>query len=244
MIDATYGPNCPLAIRLLVEFAAQNSGIDPRNYYDPQDRLAGRAQDYRDGLLDYRQEVRSIGNDWKRFKLALATAAAEGVTEAAIIEAAPRAFSGRLEWKSATLKPSDPVPLPASHWEYTTGQYFPTEYRKAAASVLEYAIRETRQARPPAIRKITSIKQLKALNEENGGCWFGAGEMRFFGTRIESEIIDGSFFITSEQPPHGPRKFTIRSFDSKGDIETVGQFCAFDSKHDALDALPQTENAA
>ena len=43
--------------------------------------------------------------------------------------------------------------------------------------------------------------------------------------------------ITSEQPPHDSRKFSLRSFDEEGDIDTVGQFCAYRSKADAMIAL-------
>jgi len=201
---------------------------------------------YNQGTIAYRQEVRSIGADWKRFKLALATAAAEGVTEIQVIDESRRAYSGRLEWISKDyLREKHGLNTDyAPRWEYTPGQYFPTEYRKAAASVLEAAIRAARQARPPQVRKVESIAALKRLNEANGGCWFDAGSMEFFGTRIESDIIRGSFFITSEQPPHGARKYSIRSFDEQGSVETVGNFCAFASKEDALAALVEVENAA
>ena len=133
LINSTYGRSCPPAIAALVEFASQNSGIDPRNYYTPGDR------DFQNGLSNYREELRSIGDDYRRFRMALATAARENVTEGQVIMAGQSAFSGRLNYLGS----------PAA-WEYTTGQYFPTEYRKAAASVLETAIRETRRSREPA----------------------------------------------------------------------------------------------
>lgn len=228
LINATYGADCPPAIRSLVEFAAQNSGIEPRNYFDPSERYS-RPEQYQTGWLAFKQEQNSISADWKRFKLALATAAKEGVSEAQIVEAGSRDFSGRLMWH-ATARP---------HWDYCTGQYFPTEYRKAAASVVEQAIRAARQAREPASRHVGTIKELQALNEENGGCWFGKGEMAFFGTRIESDIIKGAYFVTSEQPPHGPRMFSVRSFDHEGSIDTVGEFCAYSSRTEALEAISE-----
>lgn len=215
------------AICLLVAFAAQNSGIDSRNY----------GTDWQ----AFRQEQRSISADLKRFKTALHAACMEGVTDAEVIAAAPDAFSGRLEWHTrTTIGGKQPI---LSEWRYCTGQYFPTEYRKAAATVLEYATRAVKRSRPPTAEPIETIADLKALNERNGGCWFGKGEMAFFGTRIESEIIRESFFITSEQPPHGPRMFTIRTFDEHGNIKTAGKFCAFDSKSDALEALEEEPQA-
>lgn len=43
------------------------------------------------------------------------------------------------------------APFPKAHWN--TGQYFPTEYRKAAAAaVLEAASREKRRNRPAGQR--------------------------------------------------------------------------------------------
>lgn len=246
LVETGYNPAHNPAIAALVAFAAQNSKIDPRNYYS----------DWRDtnGKRAYASETRSISADFARFKDALAEAAAEKVTDADVIAAAPRTFSGRLEWrteKAKHIRHTDPSKFGGSHkggtvvseidlgyWEYTAGQYFPTEYRKAAASVLEEATRAVRGDRPPAIRKPRTMAELKALNKENGGCWFSPGSMKFFGTKIESGIIAGRYFITSEQPPSGPRKYSVRSFDDKGGVDTVGDFCAHSNRTAAMKAVP------
>ncbi len=210
------------ALCALVDFAAQNPGLDFANY--------GTAQ-------TYNEEMRGISEDWRRVKAAVAEAGAEMVTDAAVIAAAPNAFSGRLTWETRrTIGGSSPI---LSGWSYCTGQYWPTEYRKAAATVLENAIRETRRARPASKGIPASIADLKRLNEKNGGCWFSPGAMRFFGTRIESGILRGKFFITSEQPPHGSRGFCVRSFDDEGGIDTVGEVCQYSSKADAIASLSQ-----
>jgi hypothetical protein len=206
------------AIAALVDFAAQNPGLEFGNYGD---------------VRSYKEEQRNISKDWRRFKDALAVCVAEGVTDAHVIAEAPHAFSGRLEW--VTNYPT----YPHQYWDYCTGQYWPTEYRKAAATLLEYATRRLRQERPPAKERIESIAQLKALNAQNGGCWFSADTMRFFGTRIESGIIRGKYFITSEQPPHDVRKFSVRSFNDEGDIDTIGEFCAYRNKREAIAAIPK-----
>lgn len=87
--------------------------------------------------------------------------------------------------------------------------------------------------------KVRTIAELKALNKANGGYWFDAAAMRFFRTRIESGIIGGRYFITSEQcEDDTPRKFTVRSFDSKGKVDTVGKFHAYDTKAEAMAAIP------
>lgn len=201
------------ALVLLVAFAAQNPGLDWRDYGGD-----GKA---------YRSEGRSIQADWKRFLTALHEAAGEGVTEATVIAASSRAFSGRLEWKG-------------DHWDYCTGQYFPTEYRKAAASVLEAAISDARQARPEkkAAAGISSISELKALHKSNGWHFFDRGAMAFFNSRIESGIIGGRYFITSERfNDDTPRKFTVRTFDERGSVDTLGEFCGHLDKESARDAI-------
>lgn len=248
LIDKTAYANYPQpAIFALVEFAAQNSGIEWGDYGGD-----GKA---------YREEARSITQDWQRFKSALSIAAIEGVMDSDVIAAAPHAFSGRLEWKSQKAiesRMTDPAKYGGTHkggivktevdvwdWEYTTGQYFCTEYRKAAATVLEYATRAVRQARPAAKERIESIADLRRLNEKNGGCWFQSSEMRFFGTRIESGIIRGKYFVTSEQQDEGrPRKFSLRSFDDEGSVDTVGKFHSFSTKADAIAAIDKDQAKA
>lgn len=224
LIDSTYGKDCPLAIRELVYFAAQNSGIDPRNYYD---RLDPNPSTRRAGVIAYNQEKRSITADWQRFKAALVSCFEEGVTEVQVINAGKGAYSGRLNFNGEA-------------WEYTTGQYFPTEYRKAAACVLESALHDLRASRPPERRKVSTLRQLAELNKKNGGCWFDKDAMSFFKTSFESGIIRGRYFITSEQgDPTWPRLFTIRSFDEEGSVETVGGFQRFKTKEEALAAVPK-----
>ncbi len=179
---AGYNPSDVPVIAALADFASQNSGIDPRNYFS--------SWTDKNGYRAFKSEQRSISEDWRRFKSALMEAGAEGVTDADVLAEAPSAYSGRLEWHGG--------------WKYCTGQYFPTEYRKAAVVLLEYATNRVRQSRPKQSATIRTISDLKELNRKNGGCWFDRSTMRFFGTRIESGIIARKYFITSEQPPHAP----------------------------------------
>lgn len=232
LATAGYPVNETSAIAQLVAFAAQNSGIDPRNYFS----------DWRDGngVKAFKDEQRSISEGWRRFKKALNIAGAEGVTDADVISEAPHAFSGRLEWKPKQHTPASAKANGGEgEWHYCTGQYFPTEYRAAAATLLEYATRKVRQARTPQTNdKITTIAELKALNAKNGGCWFEPSTMRFFRTRIESGILHGRYFITSEQREDDtPRNFTVRSFNAEGRVDTVGEFHSHKSKASALEAL-------
>lgn len=215
--------NAP-AINALIDFAAQNSGIEFGNYGDRK---------------LYAAEVRTITQDWKRVTTALLIADKEGVTDSDVIAEAPHAFSGRLEWQPVSAESTM-----QTKWSYCPGQYFPTEYRKAVATLLEYAIKRVRRSRPPEKRNISTIHELKVLNEKNGGCWFEPATMRFFGTKIESGIICGKYFITSEQPPRGPRAYSVRSFDDQGDVSTVGEFAHLPSKTAALFAIPTEKQKA
>lgn len=104
------------ALAALMTFAAQRSGMEPGNYGD------WRA---------YRQESRRVTQDLhdvRRMFGAVAVRDSIGVPQ--IMEAC-RAYSGRL-----TLKAKDG----GFFVEYCTGQYFPTEYRRAVCAVLASAL--------------------------------------------------------------------------------------------------------
>ena len=86
------------------------------------------------------------------------------------------------------------------------------------------------------VKTIKTIAELKAANKANGGHWFDADTMRFFKSRIESRIIAGNRFVTSEQPPSGPRMYSVRFFREDGSVGTVGEFCRYLTKEDAIEA--------
>lgn len=98
---------------MLRAFIAQRSGIDSREY-------GGDRQAF---LFDYRRMLRD-GRDARRL---LAWIESRGGITAAEIEAA-QGFSGRLQFET-----DDSGRL---RLDYCTGQYFPTEYRAAACSML------------------------------------------------------------------------------------------------------------
>ncbi len=95
-------------VRMLARFIGQRPGIDPRNYHD---------------ACSYRQESREVTRDaHDAYSLLDAVAARESLT--ADVMRAELMGSGRL-----TLSEDGRL-------EYCTGQYFPTEYRKAACRAL------------------------------------------------------------------------------------------------------------
>ena len=193
----------------------------------------------------YRSEARRIAGDLKRVSRAADEFAQAHGTNADLIDATR---CGRL-----TLEHSDGT----YRVDYTTGQYWPTEYRPAVARVLESATSAAKQraavANPPyyhgwiGLREL-AMSQLEGLNHEIGNHWFSRGTMRFFGTRIVSKaarISDNgvrAYFISSEQPPHqDARRYTVRymtiSGPKAGHVSTSGGFCAYSDGRSASEAL-------
>jgi len=213
-------------------FDALNTWIRQRPGLDFADYGGGR-----DGLRAYRSEIRDIGKDRKRALKALAEARRSSTQDYGLLmEAFKAAYSGRLEWKPEYLNTVDALagkkPDPA-HLSYTTGQYWPTEYRKAAASVLEMYVRalarrwsEEHPVTASSAFAFRNLGDVKRENEKRGGCWFEPATMRFFGTRFESELIGGQYFISSEKRPDSnePRLYTVRRAEPDGSVETVGEF--------------------
>lgn len=78
---------------------------------------------------------------------------------------------------------------------------------------------------------IAAVKRANKMAEQH---WFSPDSMRFFSSRIESRLIGGRWFITSETPgDFEPRRFTVREATPAGHIETVGEFRAYGNKLDA-----------
>jgi hypothetical protein len=99
-------------LQALTAFAAQRPGLEYANYGDP---------------ASYRAESRAITRDLHHvYTLLHRVQLAHSITSADLKDAF-RAFSGRLSWDGSRL-------------DYTTGQYFPTEYRRAVCAVLAAAL--------------------------------------------------------------------------------------------------------
>lgn len=91
-------------------------------------------RDHRDieGRAAYRAEVRNVTRDLHHARALLRRVELSGITAAEIITASREAFSGRL-----TITATDDGIVKI---DYCTGQYFPTEYRKAVAAVCARAL--------------------------------------------------------------------------------------------------------
>lgn len=71
-----------------------------------------------------------------------------------------------------------------------------------------------------------SIEQIREANRERGHHFFDADTMRFFRSRVLSRIVDGRFFVTSEQfvsstGAADARRYTIREALPDGDVVTA-----------------------
>lgn len=105
-------------IACLRKFIAQRPGLEFGNYGD---------------VSAYRSEMRSITKDRHHAETMLASVAwRDSITTDSILEASKHAFSGRL-----TI--TEPTPG-RFVLDYCTGQYWPTEYRRAVCSVLSSAL--------------------------------------------------------------------------------------------------------
>jgi hypothetical protein len=105
-------------IGALYTFIGQRPGLEFGNYGD---------------VPNYRAEVRAIGRDLTQARQLLRYVELRAsITADDIIDASKRAYSGRL-----TIVERDDGKVSI---DYCTGQYWPTEYRKAVCAVLSQAI--------------------------------------------------------------------------------------------------------
>ena len=82
-----------------------------------------------------------------------------------------------------------------------------------------------------------SVTEFKKLNKEKGFHFFSAEANRFFGSRVEPEMISGEFFLTSERDHYredNPRCWTVRRARLDGQVDTIGDFQAHSTKQAAL----------
>lgn len=118
-------PRKQAIIDALGRWIRQRPGLEFGNYGD---------------VKSYRAEVRSIAKDKQHAETLLAAVKwRDGIDADALIKAAEGAFSGRL-----TISPPrvDVDELLRAKIDYTTGQYWPTEYRRAVCAVLASALWE------------------------------------------------------------------------------------------------------
>lgn len=96
--------------------------------------------------------------------------------------------------------------------------------------------------------EFTSMPAVRAAFNAAGSKWFSKGAMKWFNSKVESSLIGGRYFITSERyETSDPKLFNIRKVvresDGRLDIETVGEHMTYTTKQQALNALEEYRNA-
>lgn len=87
------------------------------------------------------------------------------------------------------------------------------------------------------------IAEIRQANKKAGFRFFERATMRFFKTKVVSEVFGSwfaneAFFVTSETRPDGVTRYTVRRFDCKtGAVETVGEFQQFTQRSAAVHAM-------
>lgn len=164
-------PRKQAILSALDAFVRQRSGMDYRNYGD---------------VKSYRAEQRSITRDLHDYRfLRRSVELRDSITADMILEASRSAFSGRLTIQDRHLSPEDGGEY-RPDIDYCTGQYFPTEYRKAACAVLAqtlwYWTRE--HAMPETERDEQSGQTMVKGVWQTPGDWLRANFRREFGRSI------------------------------------------------------------
>lgn len=113
------------------------------------------------------------------------------------------------------------------------------------------AARERRHGRPETLLKVM------VANGEAGHRFFSADVMAHFGTRLESRLLEGGFFVTSERdgafrpqcnravaPLAEARSYTVRRFDyGTAEIRDVSGLGEYHTREEALaEALELSKN--
>lgn len=209
-----------LVFEALRKFINQKPGLDPANYGCAHGQARSRGE-WGEAWRNMQKELRDIQKDGTRARKALREAMQYPFNADIMAESFRRAFSGRLEWNGQEL-------------EYCAGQYFPTEYRAAAASVLERYVSEVKPKFLPENGQVFySAADIESAANRAGSHFFDKSAKRFFRSRILPDAWHGNggvYFVTSEQfeGSNGyrkPRYYTVQKFDPKdGDIHTFGPF--------------------
>ena len=158
------------AFNLLWPFVRQRSGLDPQNYND---------------WPSYRSEQRAITRDLHDFRRLCGAVHWREFKPQEIRDAFRTSFSGRL----SLIDSESGMPISL---KYCTGQYVPTEYRKAACAVLARLLwNATRESMPASNGTVTldiggEPMEFEAYNGLTGGDWMRSRFRNEFGRGLAS----------------------------------------------------------
>lgn len=157
-------------IAALWAWIKQRPGLEPGNYISHGADHAGRQA--------YASEIRSITKDLHQARTLLRAVeiAPSSITMDRLREAFSRAFSGRLTWTYSELDKGGRL-------EYCTGQYWPTEYRRAVCAVLASALWDARRECMPAPTVVDGDERYQG---KTAGDWIRSSFRREFGRGLAS----------------------------------------------------------
>jgi len=89
-----------------------------------------------------------------------------------------------------------------------------------------------------------TIADIRKLNASSGHHFFDKAALVFFDSIIESGVINGRLFVTSERNENYPRQFTVRYAESDGTIVSIGVFQQFATLLEAVKAAETVESCA
>ena len=83
-----------------------------------------------------------------------------------------------------------------------------------------------------------TMKRAMEIYKAAGGHFFDKGAMRFFNSKIETDLMDNRCFVTSErQFTHLPKRYTIRRFsEDYTDVKDICEFQAYERLAEAVAA--------
>lgn len=169
----------------LTAFMNQRSGMDPRNYGD---------------WKSYRAESRSVTRDLHDARTLLRAVMWRDSITADDLLAAFRAFSGRLSCN--VYEPGKTYggpgvtfsyPVLTVKLDYCTGQYFPTEYRKAVCAVLASALWDRKRAdmpKPTLHHNTETGEMVERYNGMRAGDWIRDSFRREFGRGLAGRYFN------------------------------------------------------
>lgn len=76
-------------------------------------------------------------------------------------------------------------------------------------------------------KRFGTMAEVREANRRIGHHWFAPDTMRFFSSRVMSDLYDGRFFITQERTGwdhSSPRAYTVREALPDGSIATASKF--------------------
>jgi hypothetical protein len=172
-------PRKQAILAALDKFTRQRPGLEFGNYGD---------------LSAFRSEMRGITRDLHHYReLERYVTWRDSITADMLLEAARSAYSGRLTLNDIRATYADGSIYHNFSVDYCTGQYWPTEYRRAACAVLASAIWAAMRDEMPAPREPRLVRTHGSFTSEHDniegktpGDWLRSKARREFGRGIAS----------------------------------------------------------